>query len=107
MCLHAGLVVVSGGVIGVVVGDDHHSTKFLRLVLKIFDDRATMNLSSCSRERSINTPTSTSGLTPKSLQMMRQLIAPPVQLTVAELLLFEDHRYGIGRALHLLLKQLV
>ena len=40
MCLNASFIVVSGGVTGVVVGDDHYTTKFLLLVLKIFDARA-------------------------------------------------------------------
>ena len=38
---------------------------------------------------------------------MSQLIGPLVQLAIGQFLFFEDHCNGIGRALHLLLEQLM
>ena len=60
-----------------------------------------------SAERSRHRPTSVSGSDSQRPQIMRQLIGPFVQFAIGQLLIFKDHRDGIGGPLHLLLEQLM
>ena len=52
-------------------------------------------------------PTSTSGPTPRAMQVVRQLVGARVELGVGELLILEHHRHRFGRARDLLLEELV
>ena len=52
-------------------------------------------------------PTSTSGPTPRFLQVVCQLIGSTVQLPISELLILKDHCNGVGRPFYLGLKELM
>ena len=60
-----------------------------------------------SSERSTQIPTSTSGPTPKLLQVVGQLIGLGVQFPVGQLSVPKHDRHPVGRALGLLLEQLM